>query len=78
MATDMMMVMMLVMMMVVVVLMMIKDDCDFGFVVASAHTSSYCGSTQSATRCNKTAGYNNYGPLPGNLIHDAENTSGSD
>ena len=49
MATDMMMMMMmmLVMMMVMVVLMMmVKDDCDFGFVVASAHTSAYCGLQQ--------------------------------
>jgi hypothetical protein len=75
-ATDnMMMVMMMVM---VVLMMMMMDDCDFGFVVASAHTSSYCGSTQSATRCNKAADYNNYGPLPANLIHGTENTSGSD
>jgi len=46
-ATDMMM-MMLAMMMVMVVLMMmmVKDDCDFGFVVASAHTSAYCGLQQ--------------------------------
>ena len=67
----------MVMMVMVVLMMMMMDDCDFGFVVASAHTSSYCGSTQSATRCNNTADYN-YGPLPANLIHDAENTSGSD
>ena len=43
------MMMMLVMMMVMVVLMMmmmVKDDCDFGFVVASAHTSAYCGLQQ--------------------------------
>jgi hypothetical protein len=50
-ATDMMMMMMmmLVMMMVMVVLMMmmmVKDDCGFGFVVASAHTSAYCGLQQ--------------------------------
>ena len=46
----MMMMMMLAMMMVMVVLMMmmmmVKDDCDFGFVVASAHTSAYCGLQQ--------------------------------
>ena len=61
MATDMMMMMMLAMMMAMVVLMvmMMKDDCDFGFIVASAHTSAYCGSNQSTTRCDKAAEYNN-------------------
>ena len=55
------MMMMLVMMMVMVVLMvmMMKDDCGSGFIVASAHTSAYCGSNQSATRCDKAVGYNN-------------------
>ena len=64
MATDMMMMMMMMMMlvmmvMVVLMMMMVKDDCDFGFVVASAHTSAYCGSNQSPTRCDKSADYNN-------------------
>ena len=50
---------MLMMMVMVVLMMMMMGDCDFGVVVASAHTSAYCGSNQSATRCDKAADYNN-------------------
>ena len=60
-------------MMTMMMMMMVMDDFDVAFAVASAPASAYCGSNQSATRCNKAADYSNSGPLPANPTNAVKN-----